>query len=253
MNERVNQWASELIEDIPVGVVVFEASGRASWVNRHMLDMLGIENQDEFLALQDAETSESRTLFARQEYVQLVRDDGSSLYLECRFHDYPQGCAGFYTDVSEKRRLQDTVERLTMNDPLTSMLNWRGIMRELDTLVSRSRRYENSLSVMHVRTGTTEEQAVQAVSRCLREQTRWTDLVGRYSDDSFMVVLPETEEADTSVLIEKIGQAMTSVHELAGLDDVLNVEIAAVQWQRGEDTRLLLERLESQNGTANAA
>ncbi len=253
MNERVNQWASELIEDIPVGVVLFETSGRASWVNRHMLDMLGINNHDEFLALQDADTNESRVLFTRQENIHVVRDDGSSLYLECSFHDYPQGYAGFYTDVSEKRRLQDTVERLTMNDPLTSMLNWRGIMRELDTLVSRSRRYENSLSVMHVRTGTTNEQAVQAVSRCLREQTRWTDLVGRYSDDSFIVVLPETEEADTAVLIEKINRAVATVHEQAGLDDIVEVEIAAVQWQRGEDTRLLLERLESQHGKADAA
>lgn len=253
MSEMINQWLSELIDDVPVGIVLFDSEGRASWCNRHMLTMLAIDSQDRFLALQDSNTGEWQALFGQQQKIQLVRDDGSSVYLEGQFQDFQQGRAGFYTDVSEKRRLQETVERLTMNDSLTSMLNWRGIMRELDTLVSRSRRYENDLSVIHVRTGTNEDEAVQAVSRCLREQTRWTDLVGRYSDDSFMVVLPETAESDTTVLIEKIRAAVASLHEQAGLKEALNVDIAAVQWQRGEDTRLLLERLESQHGTANAA
>ena len=257
MNETVhNLWASELIEDVPLGVVLFDNEGRASWVNRFMLTMLGADSMESFLACQDDDESKWKEIFSQQASMLVQRTDGTDLHLECTFKDYQgsrQGRAGFYVDVGESYQLNQRVERLTMNDPLTAMLNWRGIMRELDTLVSRSRRYENSLSVIHVRIGTSDDDAILAASRCLREQTRWTDMVGRYNDDGFMVILPETTETDTSVLIDKIKQALDSVHEKAGFEEALKVEVAAVQWQKGEDTRLLLERLESQLGTANAA
>lgn len=257
MNETVhNLWASELIEDAPVGVVLFDPKGRAWWANRHMLRMLGVTTMDTFLASQDSHDSAWQGLFNQPANLYIQGRDGDELHLDCSYQDYNgnrQGRAGFYMDVGDRHQLSKRVERLTMNDALTSMLNWRGIRRELDILVSRSRRYENALSVIHVRIDASDDESVLAASRCLREQTRWTDMVGRYNEDGFLVILPETSESDARVLAEKISQAIGSVHEKAELAAPLNVQIAAIQWKRGEDTQLLLERLDTQLDTANAA
>jgi diguanylate cyclase (GGDEF)-like protein len=257
MNETVhNLWASDLVEDAPIGVVLFDLKGRACWANRHMLRMLGVPSMDMFLSSQDSSDSVWRDVFTQPENLYIQGEDGNELHLDCSYHDYNgsrQGRAGFYLDVGDRHQLSKRVERLTMNDALTSMLNWRGIRRELDILVSRSRRYENALSVIHVRIDASDDHSVLAASRCLREQTRWTDMVGRHNEDGFLVILPETAERDTCVLADKIKQAIESVHKQAGLREPLKVQIAAIQWKRGEDTGLLLERLDAQLETANAA
>lgn len=250
MNEKLHgSWARALIDEVPVGVVVFDQDmATITWANRRMAQLLGLADAAQLVGETARQDSPLFELFARPEALILPRADGGEVTLECHYQDYdgvPSGRAAFYTDCSDRQQLQERIERLSMTDPLTSTLNWRGILREVDIQVSRSRRYDNPLSLMFIDIKQEDQDCLLQASRSLREQIRWTDMLGRFEQQRFLLVLPETAEQAAQCLADKICSALGAVHEVSGLAEPLHARAAVVQWRKGEDTRLLLQRLDT--------
>lgn len=249
-----SQWWSALLEASPLGIILFEESGRVRWANARMSDFTGLSVEE--LCSLDRETAAKHrleSLFEKPEKLQLpVIGRHAVSCLECHYErlsgpDGSQLDAAFYTDKTEQCMLEARIERLILSDELTGTLNRRGLIRDLETLVSRSRRYNNALSVMLLEFDTADaglsDAFILEASRCLRDQVRWADIIGRFSDNSFLLLLPETDSEATQGLAEKIFEQVDTLQAPEGMDAVPAVYCGLSQWQRGNDVNMLLERV----------
>ena len=124
-------------------------------------------------------------------------------------------------------------------------------MIQLEAQVSRSRRYQNPLSVLMVRLECPQpagqdigEQGLVRFSRLLRDQTRWPDIIGRWDQREFLLVLPETPVSATDALKDKVKQQVESAVEHPD-DPACTALFGAAEWRKGDDAESLIERAEA--------
>ncbi len=104
---------------------------------------------------------------------------------------------------------------LAYHDPLTGLLNRRVMSTILKREFSRSKRYSSPLSVVFIDLDDFKkindvhghdagDCLLRYVADKLVEMTRETDVVARFAGDEFVIVLPETDLAMASTLLERI-------------------------------------------------
>jgi diguanylate cyclase (GGDEF)-like protein len=154
--------------------------------------------------------------------------------------------------LTENRRLRRQIEELKLTDDLTGLPNRRAITQALELQISRSRRYRNPLSIVLVHAAVPDEQIerlqgdaaplVLGVSQFLRDRLRWVDQIGRWEDNIFLLVLPETKLEDARALVDKIDTELSDRTLPAPLD-TLNpaLSFGLGVWHKGDDLRTLLQ------------
>ena len=157
----------------------------------------------------------------------------------------------------ESRKLQEKLDQLTTIEPISGLLNNRAMLQSLEPLVSRSRRYDNPLSLIAInllnlallvdRHGQDiADEAVIALSHLLKDQLRWADIISRYDTSIILIILPETSHDDALFLANKI---MAQVDELDipdknGTRMELDACYGISSWQKGDDSSLLIARVQ---------
>lgn len=247
------------LRDCPCGVLVVDENGVIQQINRTLETMLSVS----------AEHWQGRTLdsITNPLYRPLFQDGGlihlngpgitRELWLQCSLSSSGGLTSRYFVDATETIRLrtenehlQQQVQELTITDELTGLANRRALTGALNSQVTRSRRYNNplSLAIIELYHPTDEQpafdnQIILATSRYLRDRLRWVDLIARWDDRRFVVLLPETNADDSRRLIEDISQCFQpeKVSDDARWQS-LELRFGLAQWQKGNDSRLLMER-----------
>lgn len=168
----------------------------------------------------------------------------------------------FYIDISEEEALRNDRNQLAQQlaqhntvDPVSGLLNAQAIDKGLEPLISRSRRYQNPLSVVTMDITNLDEvtqtigqvaadKIVVAVSQLLRDQMRWADMVGRLNTGQFVFILPETDKEAAIALAKKIAGQLNDF--TVKTDEQTNTQAMAcfgvAAWNKGDDARLLMSR-----------
>lgn len=245
-----------LLEKLPVGLMLVDADDHVAWINDTLAAMLGT----------DSAALAGQPLGELPASAQHLLDDGSPLvhiaatrrWASRSLRDVGDGrrllvAIDRTTEeqlAEENARLHQQVEDLKLTDELTGLPNKRAISQALELHVSRSRRYQNPLSVVlvHVDLGAlngvqplSTDPVVLAVSRFLRDRLRWVDQIARWEDNVFLLVLPETSEEDARSMLDKVVNEQSSMplpDEYAGLRPTLGFGLAC--WKKGDDMRTLL-------------
>jgi diguanylate cyclase (GGDEF)-like protein len=158
----------------------------------------------------------------------------------------------------ELRRVVDELEhshielsRLSVADPLTSLLNRRAFKANLTVELARHQRYGHELALAlididgfkafnetlgHV----AGDRALQAVARVLAEVCRKTDIAVRYGGDEFALILPETEHRGAWNIAERFRRG---VERLSWPERSLSVSVGVAMAGEGADTPDALARL----------
>jgi len=119
----------------------------------------------------------------------------------------------------ENARLHAQALAQASEDSLTGLLNHRAFQDRAEQEVARARRGGQPLALLMIdldgfgainnRYGhQAGDAALLAVARCLRVQTRATDIVARYGGDEFAVILPETAGGEALDTAERIRGEM---------------------------------------------
>jgi diguanylate cyclase (GGDEF)-like protein len=110
-------------------------------------------------------------------------------------------------------RLEADLVQQAIVDPLTEVLNRRGLEQALEREIARHRRYGKELTVAildldhfkqlndahgHVAGDT----VLTTVASMLRERLRETDVLGRFGGEEFVLILPHTDEATAGPILE---------------------------------------------------
>ncbi len=266
----------EWFQQCPLGLLALNAEGRICGVNVALEELTGLGVAHLLGHSRESLPSPShKELFTADA---LIHINGAGLpvrWLQCRSRSqsWPDGeslTLHYYQDMTETHRLlrenealRQRVEELAVTDELTGMANHRTLMQMLSTQVSRSRRYQNPLTIGLVEIDLSDaegpasaavpDELVLAVSCYLRDRLRWADVIGRWSTHQFMLVLPETPAGAAHKLIENIACEVSEVispEEVAGM--AFSLRFGLAEWQKGYDVQRLLEQVENAAAGAEA-
>lgn len=253
MTEGLN-FQTAWLDSCPTGILLIDADGRIGWVNGKLQEML--ELGDETLIGFDKKslpTDAYQVLFAGDPILHLHSDSGAERWLRCDIHrveDEQQRPVKihYYQDISEQMAaqlacdsLRQRVDDLTLTDELTGLANKRALIHALVSQVTRSRRYGNPLSLIMARIDSEnglDDKTMLVISHSLRERLRWADFIGRYEDNLFMLILPETNHDALLVLRDKILQEVPN----SVPNGAFTLSLGLAEWQKGFDPRRLIDK-----------
>jgi len=136
--------------------------------------------------------------------------------LAARAEEIERARASFDREVSDRRRLEQELRRLAETDDLTGHLNRRAFFRELQIVVSRSKRYGHPPTLLYIDidrfkaiNDTRGHAAGDAIIRTVLERIvtilrSSMDIVGRIGGDEFAILLPETTLSGAFVVADRI-------------------------------------------------
>ena len=136
---------------------------------------------------------------------------------------------GTILDITERKRLEESLYRDATYDALTGLVNRRTLYRVLDRTIAAARETGEPLSlclcdVDHFKIvndtygHAAGDEVLVAFGRQLLHSTREVDIAARLGGDEFCVVFPSTEKANAAVCAERIrrGFERTVFHTVAG-------------------------------------
>jgi len=247
---------SDLIQSSPAGLLLLDENKTVCWINDTLSKMLG--SRAALLQDKTAEQVEApyKALFESEGIVQLpATDTDDELWLMCTSQQTESsGQAQFFIDVTALQQLQSELKDIRAIDDETGLPNNKALLQRLEPQVSRSRRYNNPLSIIVMRITNLESlqnkytddyaHILLAISQMLNDQMRWADIIGRLSHTDFLLVLPETHSDAASGIVEKIHERMKMIDvpeiDIAAKD--INVSFGVAEWQKGDDVSLLMTR-----------
>lgn len=127
---------------------------------------------------------------------------------------------GVCLDISDRQKAQHDLEELSCCDPLTGVLNRRGLTNSLEREVDRRRRSGSKMQALLLDLDdfkkindiyglSVGDEVLQSVSQILRTTVRASDHVARIGGDEFLVILPNTNREEARPVADKIHQAIS--------------------------------------------
>ena len=136
-------------------------------------------------------------------------------------------------DLSAQRSLEQRLAVSETTDALTGLANRPRLLEMAEREVYRARRYHRPLSVLMLQVNNfaalndeyghaAGDQVAQALAQRCRENIRLADIPGRWSEDSFALLLPETNQEKGHLAAERIRRILSGLPILtqAGLVNV---------------------------------
>jgi diguanylate cyclase (GGDEF)-like protein/PAS domain S-box-containing protein len=138
---------------------------------------------------------------------------------------------GVARDVTERKAMEQELERLSRHDPLTGVLNRRSFDEALDAQLDYTRRYGSGGALLLMDLDRFKrindelghavgDEALRAVARVLSENLRRSDTVGRGSagghlvarlgGDEFAVLLPEADPSGAEAVAQRLVAAVAA-------------------------------------------
>ncbi|MCP4634914.1 MAG: GGDEF domain-containing protein [Methyloversatilis sp.] len=125
--------------------------------------------------------------------------------------------------AAAQRALQLQVE--VVHDPMTGLLNRRGLLQLMQTELERARRHARPLALLFIDMDhfkhINDTYGHPAGDLCLKSTAlqlcasanRHCDLIARYGGEEFVVLLPECDETGASVVAERIRAAVEAAYD----------------------------------------
>lgn len=245
------------LDQLPIGIWLTDARGCIVWANKALCEQLGVEQPHivgrrpgtlPTLRACDLSQAESKVSVASPGH-------GNARLLRCITRQLPKEGGGLrsigclidqpYSDRQAQSR-RPGAEAPSV-DLRAGVLTRTAILRELESQVSRSRRYHNTLAVVLLRVNACAkegeepddaacEAAQVAVGRLLNDKLRWVDFAGQWDESDFLLVLPETNAGAAQRLVGKLDD------EMRRLPTALMTAAGIAQWRQGDDAMRMLER-----------
>ena len=255
------QFNQALYEACPTGILAIENEACIRWVNPALEEMLNLTRADLVGKDKTDLPTGLHALFDETDILHLSLNGEGERWLSREVKQIVNGTESslrvhFYQDISlqvmaqrENDHLRQQVEDLTITDSLTGMANRKAILQALAVQVTRSRRYGNPLTLGAVRLTHPElpdeplpDGSILTLAHYLRERLRWADIIGRYEEELFLLLMPETSEEDAAKLLEQIVQECRegALTEL-GDNPLPQLTIGVAAWKKGDDPQRLIQ------------
>jgi diguanylate cyclase (GGDEF)-like protein len=252
---------SQVLNASPVGLALSDNKQNITWVNDAFQNHLGIP-ADEISGININDLPDVlKPLFTSSDAIHIpANSTHNAQWFMCSQQTLngSGNTAHYITDVGplhilmqERESLKDELHLALAQDEVTGMPNKIALFKSLEPQISRSRRYNNLLSIVIMRvnhlTQLDEKQTADLllpISQMLNDQVRWADIVGKLDDSDFLLVLPETAADACKNLIDKLNGHIKTFTTPAGLPDGFSISISFgfSEWEKGDDLSLLMQK-----------
>lgn len=237
-NDRILELF-ELPEDfIKVGISLIDILNRMAKNGD-----FGLEEPEEAIAIRF-------DLFQSGEAFALDHERPTGRVIEVRGGPMPGGeFIATYTDITDRKRMEDDLRRLATTDPLTGVNNRRRYTETSERELTRCIRYEHPLCVLMLDADHFKaindtygheagDRVLVALAKACAHELRDVDVLGRFGGEEFTITLPETSIEIAMDVAERLRQLLSEI--IVPLDDGSNVtfsvSIGVSQLMNNEET-----------------
>lgn len=259
LKEIKSSKLGQILTSCPMGLALSDDKQQITWVNETFENYLGISS-DEISGQKIHELPEVlQPLFTSSSAVHIpansIRDDQ---WYMCNQQTLNGNTAHYISDVGpiqmlkqERDLLKDELREALAIDEITGMPNKVALFQSLEPAISRSRRYNNQLSIVILRLNDLEQleqtQSIKlllSISQLLNDQVRWADIVGKLNETDFLIVLPETSGDACKNLIDNLNTHINNLNLPEELPDTykVNTNFGYAEWEKGDDLTLLMNK-----------
>ena len=148
------------------------------------------------------------------------------------------------------------LNRLTITDVLTQIMNRRGITVGLLDAMAQAERYATPLTIAMVDIDFFKkvndshgheagDKVLKEVASILADALRMPDKVGRYGGEEFLIVFTHTTLAQARKIADRIRASLGKYEFDIGTKKInLTISLGIVQYKKGEDLEQLLSRVD---------
>jgi diguanylate cyclase (GGDEF)-like protein/PAS domain S-box-containing protein len=222
-------------EDAPVGMVISTPDGRVIQVNNSLCDITGY-TRAELLSINLATITHPEELEERNRlrerliggeldsYIRdgrVLRANGDAIWVSRHVRmlrdadGNPAQILTHMVDITERRMLERELRHMADHDPLTGLLNRRGLEAELERHVAHVNRYGDRgallvLDLDHFKAVNDTlgheagDQLIVTIANLLRNRLRSSDAVARLGGDEFAILLPDASTEMAQLVAEDI-------------------------------------------------
>lgn len=200
----------EILEVIPVGIIIINENNNILLYNKKFIDMWEIPadvlNQLTMIKLFDYMQTKTTTCL---QYLQNFKHTNpviyeikmnNGIYLEQYVTSKKNNIIYSFYDISAKKRLENVLEQQTMLDPLTELPNKNLLIDRLQQYIANAQRNNSYIAVLFFGLNMFQaiydnfgnsiaEQLLKACGQRLKTNVRAQDTVARLSNDEFVVVV----------------------------------------------------------------
>ena len=238
----------ELLDKSPLAIVVSDSQERITWCNQALLDALKMEESEVVGQLYPALPIEAIDKDAH--LVQLFTEDCKE---EVRFHYWqnelstpPGSRVHYFTRQRASNKKFSLAANKLDKGQLPKRANWVDF---LNYEVSRSRRYNNPLSILKLHLlvlekpdNVAEETLHQTIKDTLMDELRWADMIGHTDHGTYLLVLPETPLDALIALENKLNSALQKKIEFIDEKIAYHLVFGQASWEKHDDSQILLKR-----------
>ena len=231
----------ELVGNIQVGILRATPEGELLEANPSALELFGYAYGETFLHVkiedlyencQDHEKFmkeiEKKGLMKNKEFL-LRKRDGSTFWasITSTAIEDASGQIVYYDnvieDVTERRKLEKEVKRLSVTDELTGLFNRRYFNKHLPEEIKTAERWRSTLSFImididdfkpyndnfhHLKGDEVIKEVAQVISQNIRKGTDWAS---RFGGDEFAIILPGTDASEATAIAERIREGFHKI------------------------------------------
>lgn len=222
-------------ENAPVGMSIAGPDGRLLQVNDSLCEITGY-TRDELLNLNVATITHPEELGERSQldeqlaqgeidsYIRdgrLLRANGEAVWVSRHVrilrdeHGNPLQTLTHFVDITERRTMERELRHMADHDPLTGLLNRRGLEAELERHVTHVNRYGDRgallvLDLDHFKAVNDTlgheagDRLIVSVATLLSNRLRSSDAVARLGGDEFAILLPDANSEMAQHVAEQI-------------------------------------------------
>lgn len=106
---------------------------------------------------------------------------------------------------SELREARRMLERTSIYDPTTGMLNRSGLTLVVQDRINWLRRKSEPFAIAKITVGDTNPETIRRFSSRIRATLRAVDSVGRVDEDTFVAVLAECDRTGVSAVLQRLS------------------------------------------------
>ncbi len=250
------QHALAIVEHCPLPLLVTDRQGRIISYNEAFQRLVGRTQAGDLQGRTFADLANHpvRTLLSTETSVCWTDHNAKRHYFEVQNIEL-SGTEFFqarlFVDITRQVELEQAHDTLNeelkqhiLIEPVTGLLNQRGVILALEPQVARSRRYSSpmALIMMDVHCERDRDSTRLHVARLLKDQVRWADLIGCTERHEFVLILPETTPEAGVRLATKLSERVQTMAEQELDGQSIDTCYGVTGWRRSDNANTLLSR-----------
>ncbi len=243
--------ALETLTQLPLAVVIVEDE-RIIWANQQFREISGYADEQLLgIALNQSEDERLSKLFSENQEPLSIETAGQEFQLSVELLSLPDQITVFvFKEITELHSLENMVKQLDPKDAITGLYNSRIILQNLESQVTRSRRYGNPLALLRLSVSACDSDIttrMKAIAEQLKDRLRWADCLGALDGNTILIILPETCLEEAKELAAKL------VNDRAIVSDGCSIHFGFTAWQKGDDPDKMLKNIEENQDVSTMA